>query len=235
MLYAPLFSRIRSALLVGALVPLVAGCNIVGAIAGKAPKPDILAAYKGLAGKSVGIMVYIDPSTQMDFPSLQLDIANSLDNKLKEAQKAEAENKQTDLTGTTFPYQPRSIVRYQKERPGIEALPITDVAPKLGVQRLIYVQVNSFTTRAEGTVAMYLGQIDTTLQVIEVEDGKATVAFTEPNIRVKFPRSAPKEGELNKSDQFMYVGTVGEITTELAVRFFQHPDYSMGVVDPDSR
>jgi len=226
--------RFRSALPVCGLVLLVAGCNVIGAIAGKAPKPDILAAYKGMAGKTAGIMVYVDPSTQMDFPSLHLDIANSLEAKLKDAQKVQAEDKLVDLAGTTFPYQPRSFVRYQKEHPGIEALPITEVAPRLGVQRLIYVQVNSFSTRADGTIAMFLGQIDVTLQVVEVENGVATIAYNEPAIRVKFPKKSPQEGELNKSDQYMYVGTVGEVTTELAVRFFQHPDYSMGVADPDA-
>jgi hypothetical protein len=237
----PDLSRRRSSLRPAVVLVLaglclsLGGCNIIGAVAAKAPKPDIQAAYKGLAGKSVGIMVYVDPATQMDFPRLQLDLGNSLDYKLKEAQK---EDKDKDLLGTTFPYEPRSFIRYQKEHPGLDALPITEVAPKLGVDRLIYVQVNQFSTRPEGMINMYLGRIDVTLQVIEVEkqgDKKvAKIAYTDPNIRIKFPRSAPQEGVLNKSDQFMYIGTVGEVTTEMALRFFRHPDESAGVVDPDA-
>jgi hypothetical protein len=216
-----------------AAVGLMGGCNIVGAIAGKAPKPDILAAYKGLAGKSVGVMVYVDPNAAMNWPTLQLDLANYLDYKLKEAQKDE---KLEDLVGTTFPYQPRSFVRYQREHPGIEALPITEVAPKLGVERLIYVQVNDFTTRAEGTITMYLGRIDVTLQVVEIDPATKTakVAYSDPNIKLKFPRKAPDEGLLSGNDRTIYQGTLDEITTELAVKFFRHPDYSMGVVDPDA-
>ncbi len=217
-----------------AVVMSVVGCNFIGAIAGKAPKPDILAAYKGLAGKSVGVMVYVDPTTQMNFPALQLDLGNSLDYKLQQAQKLDKDLK--DLIGTTFPIQPRSIVRYQREHPGLEALPVTDVAPKLQVERLIYLQVNAFSTQAEGMVMMYLGTADVTMQVIEIDpSGKATVAYTDPNIRVKFPRSAPAEGELNGTHAKIYAGTVDELTTQLSLKFFQHPDYSMGVGDPDAR
>lgn len=215
------------------LLLMLGGCNVIGAVAGKAPKPDILAAYKGLAGKSVAIWVYVDPEVHMNYPALQLDIANSVESKLKAAQK---DDDLKDLIGTTFPVQPRSVVRYQREHPGVEALPITDVAPKLGVDRLIYIQVNDFSTRAPGTVAMYLGTINVTLQVVEIEKetGKSKVAFTEPGMRLQFPRKSPAEGELNKNDTIMYVGTVDAISTELAVRFFKHPDYSMGVVDPDT-
>lgn len=212
---------------------LIGGCNIFGAIAGKAPKPDILAAYNGLAGKSVGVMVYVDPNAAMNWPTLQLDLANYLQFKLKEAQKDE---KLEDLKGTTFPYEPRSFIRYQREHPGLEAMPITDVAPKFGVDRLIYVQVNDFTTRADGTITMYLGKIDVTLQVVEIDNAKkyATVAYSDPNIRIKFPRKAPDEGLLSGNDRKIYQGTLDEISTDLAVKFFQHPDYSMGVADPDA-
>jgi hypothetical protein len=212
---------------------LLAGCNIIGAVAGKAPKPDILAAYKGLAGQSVGIMVYVDPDAAMNWPTLQLDMGNYLQHKLKDAQTDESLE---DLKGTTFPYEPRSFVRYQRENPGLEALPITDVAPKLGVDRLIYLQVNEFTTRAEGTITMYLGRINVTMQVIEVDPATRTaaIAYSDPNLKIKFPRKAPDEGMLSGNDRVIYQGTVDEITTELAVKFFRHPDYSMGVVDPDA-
>lgn len=216
-----------------ASIALVGGCNVIGVVAGKAPKPDILAAYKGLAGKSVGIMVYVDPDAAMNWPTLQLDLANYLQYKLKEAQKDE---KIEDLIGTTFPYEPRSFVRYQREHPGIEALPITDVAPKLGVDRLIYLQVNEFTTRADGTITMYLGKMDVTMQVVEIDNAtkSAKIGYSDPNVKVKFPKSAPDDGLLSGNDRKIYQGTLDDITSDLAVKFFRHPDYSMGVVDPDA-
>lgn len=215
---------------VGLLGWLSGGCNIIGAVAAKAPKPDILAAYKGLAGKSVGIMVYVDPDAAMNWPTLQLDLANLLQYKLLQAQK---DDKADDLKGTTFPYEPRSFVRYQKEHPGIEALPITQVAPKLGVERLIYLQVNEFTTRAEGTITMYLGRMNVTLQVIEIDPTtrSADIGYTEQNIRIKYPRTAPDEGLLNGNDRRIYQGTLDEMSTRLALKFFRHPDYSTGSGD----
>ncbi|HEX8323114.1 MAG TPA: hypothetical protein VF595_04295, partial [Tepidisphaeraceae bacterium] len=53
----------------------LSGCNVLGALAAKAPRPDVDAAYKGLAGQTVGVMVWADRGTQIDFSRLQLDVA----------------------------------------------------------------------------------------------------------------------------------------------------------------
>ena len=199
---------------------LAAGCNIIGAAAAKAPKPDILAAYKGLAGKRVGVVVWADRSLVTDWPTLQLDMGNSIISKLKQAQDA----KSKELIGTTFPYPAASFVKYQKEHPGIEGMPITDVAPKLGVDRLIYIEVADFSTRVDGAVALYLGTMEVSLKVVEIEDGKGKSVYDEGSIKSQFPDKATKEGVLNSSDRAMYGGTVNSISTDIVTRFIQHPD-----------
>lgn len=208
-------------LTLGLLAP--AGCNVIGAAMQKMPKPDIEAAYKGLAGQKVGVMVYADKSLLIDWPPLQLDLANSIDHKLRQAQKEKTE----ELEGATFPYQPASFIKYQREHPEIEAMPISDVAPKLGVTRLIYVEVNNFSTRANESTVLFLGHMDVNLKVVAIENGVGKVVYEEPNIRVRYPRHATREGELDKGDRNMYVGTLNEISTEVAVRFFKHPDDSV--------
>lgn len=208
---------------VGAVLLLLTGCNIIGALSAKAPRPDIDAAYKGFAGQTVGVMVWADRSTMLvDWPNLQLDLGNGVAAKLKSAQDAKAE----EFVGTTFPFPPASYIRYQREHPGVDAQPIVEVAPKLRVSRLIYIEVNSFSTRVEGSVAMFLGQADVALTVLEINNGKAKVVYSDPHIRVKFPKSAPAEGEMNKSERVMYVGTVDSLCDEIALRFLRHPDDS---------
>lgn len=203
-------------LLCGAL----AGCNVLGAVASKLPKPEIQAAYKGLAGKSVGIMVWADKSVLMDWPNLQVDTANNVINKLLAAQAAEVK----DLKSTTYPYPPASYVKYQKEHPETDVQPVTQFAGKLGVQRLIYIEVNDLSTRADGGAVLFLGNIAVTLKIIEIDDkGVGTVAFSE-NIKKQFPDKAPKEGILNAADRTMYLGSVNAVTTEIVKRLIQHPD-----------
>ncbi|MGN6505848.1 MAG: hypothetical protein ACTHM6_09820 [Tepidisphaeraceae bacterium] len=198
------------------------GCNVLGAIAAKAPRPDIAAAYQGLAHQTVGVMIWADRSLLMDWPNLPLDMSNSIVNKLQQAIDAESK----DVEGLKFPYPPASYVKYQKEHPAIENEPITSVAPRLGITRLIYVEVNDLSTRSDNGVALFLGRMNCTMKVIEIKDGKAKVAYQEDNIHVQYPEFAPKEGMLNKDDRTMYGGALDMMTSEIVKRLIQHPDDS---------
>jgi len=218
----PVNHRFRPSALLAALPLLAAGCNILGAAAAKAPRPDIEAEYKGLAHHSVGVVVWADRSLVTDWPTLQLDIANSIMSKLKAAQDA----KSKDLEGTTFPYPAASFVKYQKEHPGLDEMPIADVAPRFGVDRIIYIEVNDFSTRADGAVALYYGQIDLAMKILEVENGKGKSVLNEESIKSHFPDKATKEGVLNSSDRAMYGGTINAVTTDIVTKLIQHPDDS---------
>lgn len=216
--------RLRPATLL-TLLPLVAGaCNVIGAIADKAPRPDIKSAYQGFPNHTVGVIVWADRSLTTDWPNLQLDMGNSIMSKLKQAVEA----KMPELLGATFPYPAASFVKFQKEHPGLDALPITDVAPRLGVDRLIYVEVNDFSTRADGAVALFLGKMDVSLKIVEITDGKGKSAYDEGSVTSQFPDKATKEGVLNSTDRAIYGGTVDAITTQIVTRLVTHPD-----VDPN--
>ena len=204
------------------LMTFISGCQIIGAMASKAPKPDIEAAYKGLANKTVGVMVWTHQSLQIDWPSIQLDLAASVEKNLRDAQEAKIK----DLEGATFPYPAASFVKFRKEHPEVEAQPVTAIATRLGVQRLIYIEVNDFTTRAEGSVALYLGQISVNMKVVEVEAGQGTVGYEESNITAQFPESATREGILTGTDRAMYIGAVRGIAAGIVQRLIQHPDLS---------
>lgn len=201
---------------------LLVGCNILGAAAAKMPKPDIDAAYKGMAGQKVGVMVWADRTLRLDWPSLQIDLGNSLEKKIKDAQR----NEQEEFIGTTFPNPAVSYVRYQMEHPEIEGQPITEVAAKLGVTRLIYVEVIDLTTRPEGSIGMFRGDAEASMKVVEVEGGRAKIAYEDNGITAEFPRTSPKEGTPRGNDRMMYVGVIDSLTTQMAVRFFKHPDLS---------
>jgi hypothetical protein len=127
-----------------------------------------------------------------------------------------------ELKGTTWPVQPGSIARYQMDHPGIEATPITDVAPKLGVQRLIYIEIESFSTRSETSLQMYRGSATMTLKIIEVEGNQSKIAYEESNIRAFFPEKGPPEGVLNATDVVMYRGTVVMMARQIVDRLATH-------------
>ena len=210
------FKRLAlSSLLLG-----LGGCQLLGALAAKAPVPDVDAAYKKLAGHTVGIMIYADKSVLLDWPNLQVDAGNSIINKLLIAQQADVK----DMKGVKFPYPPASFVKYQREHPELDAVPVTEYAGKLGVERLIYVEVNDLSTRADGGSQLYLGKIDATLKVIEMDDKKVgTIGFSEEGMKSQFPEKAPREGVLNANDRAMYAGAVNSMTNDVVKRLIQHP------------
>jgi hypothetical protein len=207
------------------LLPVLAlsGCQIFGYAAQTLPKLPVAAAYKGLAGQSVGVMVWVERGVRIDYPTIQLDIANAVQNNLVEAQKAKKE----DLKDTTFPVEPRSIARYQAEHPESEALPITSVAPNLNVSRLIYIEVTDFHTRPEASLELYRGFVVGNVRVVEVDGAGnagwvARVVYQQSNLQFTFPVKSPPEGILGSSDIRMYEGSLEGFTTRVAQLFFTH-------------
>ena len=204
------------------LLLLLSGCQILGVAAYKlAPPPTIQPKYMGLENQSTGVMVWADPGLRIDWPMVQLHLANSVQKKLNDFQQGKGREAKT-LVGTTFPVLPASIVRYQKDHPEIEAMPITEVAPKLRVKRLIYVELEDFATRSEQSLALFRGTGNATVKVIEVHNADATVAFEQNNVKTAFPPKAPPEGTTAFGDARIYAGTIDALATEIARLFVQY-------------
>ena len=189
----------------------------MGIAAQMLPPPDVKEKYDGLAGQSVGIMIWADRGIRIDWPNLQLDLANALEKKLM------AETKEKSVAGAKYNLQPASIVRYQHDHPEIDAESITDIAPSLGVSRLIYIEMDDFTTRSDMSVDLYRGQAKATVRVIEVTDSpKGRVAksgFEQANVEASYPPKAPREGVQAIGDAKTYNGTIDAFATEISHLF----------------
>ena len=197
------------------------GCAVFGLAASALPEPDVPARYTGLKGHSVAIMVWADRGVQIDYPSLRLDLASGVQAKLQQAKKG----RKGELAQTTFPHSAASVVRFQEDHPEIQDQPITDVAPRLKVDRLIYVEVQDLRTRSDEAVDLYRGTAVASIKVIAVDPatGKARAAYEESNVEAIFPESAPPEGYPGLGDARTYRGTADQLTTLIAFRFFSHP------------
>lgn len=201
----------------------LSGCAVFGVAASKLlPPPKVKPAYTGLLGHSVGIMVWADRGLRLDYPNVRLDIASGLQNKFHLAQ---TEGKSKDLIGTTFPLHPESIVKYQETYPQIEDMDIIDVAPKIGVQRLIYIEVTDFSTRPDPSVELFRGNMIGSIKLIEISpDGKAKIAFTDDNVRAIYPKNSDADGIPSVGDYPIYRGTLDAFTTEVIHRFVTYEE-----------
>ncbi len=206
------------------LLPLLAGCQIIGVAAQALPPPTVVPQYQGLAGKSLGVMVWADRGTRIEYEWIQLDLANGIQTKLQQT-AADKKAKVKELAGTTFPVLPRSVIRFQQDNPDIDGQSITEVAPRLGVQRLIYVEVEEFGTRPDGAVELFRGDGKVTLRLVEINsDGTAKVAFEENEVTAMFPRGVSKEGKPQIGDRRTYVGLINELSAAIAKRFVPYQE-----------
>lgn len=203
------------------ILPLCGGCNLIGAGAQLLPPPTIEPKYKGLAGQQVAVMVWADRGIRTDFPSLSLNLSSTTQAGLKGAVAA----KEKLFEKTEFPYSAESIVRFQTDHPELETEPLVNVAPHMGVvTRLIYIEVEDFSTQSRMATNLVRGEMTATIRVIEIKDKKAKVAFEENGVHAVFPPKSPQEGVVNMEPMVAYRGLIGEFTTEVLHRFVPYQE-----------
>jgi len=213
------------AILAALLVPSLSGCAFISQLGGALPNIE-KASYTNLAGQTVAIMVWAeDNGVRMDWPNVHLDLAQMIQQKMLANQ---ASDKPAELKGTRFPVSPASVVRFQEEHPDLAAESVADIAPRLGVTRVIYIEIRSFGTRAEAAADLFRGNVTALVNVVEVNQGKGRVAYTDDTLHVSFPRTAPEEGLPNLGDFPVYHGTLDGLANEIAKRFAPHAN------DPDA-
>jgi hypothetical protein len=195
-------------------------CNVVGAVAQAIPPDTIKPQYFGLAGQSIGVMVWTDRGVSVDFPDLSLDLANSIQHKLVIASR---QKDVKELKGATFPIQPASIARYQQDHTDLDITNIADVAPHLGVSRLIYVEVDDFGTRAQTSVDLFRGHMAATMKIIEVApDATGKTAYSEDGIKAAYPPNVSDDGTPNGDEGKFYAGTIDAMSTQIVWRLVPH-------------
>ncbi len=203
----------------------ITGCNILGVFAAALPPPPIKPVYTGMTGQTVGVMVWADRGIRTDWESIQLDIATGIHQRLADPRDGKGKSKpHKEFKDASFPWKPASIVRYQREHPESESMTITEVAPRLQVSRLIYVEIEQFQTRSDSAVGLFRGTIVATVRVVETDlaTKKAKVVYTENDIKVQFPKKSNEEGVPDLGDRQTYAGTVTLFTDVVAKRFYEH-------------
>lgn len=194
---------------------LSTGCALVAWAGANMPR-SVDAQYKGLAKQRVAVMVWADRGIRIDYPTLQLDLGNTIQGTLM------SKAKEDDVKEIVFPYEVRSVARFQKEHPELEGRGITEYAHRLsGITRLIYIEVNDFGTRSDAAVQLMRGSITANVKVVEIDKGKSKVAYEINNLRTFFPPKQ-KEGVIDVPEQAIYSGTVKDMGVQIAQLFYGH-------------
>ena len=210
---------VRTVLLL-TIITAASGCAIAALFAEAMPKPKVPPAYKGLQKERVAVMVWTDRAMAIDWPMLKLDLGRGVQSRLQE--QAQQKDHPKELEGTTFAA-PESVIRFQRDHPETETQLISDVAPRMDINRLIYIEVEQFHTRPEQSLELFRGGITVNLKVVENSDGKAKVAFQRDNIHVVYPPNGPEEGTPGLNDAEVYEKTLTALATQIVNQFVPHP------------
>lgn len=201
------------------LLAVASGCALLGAVGGKITTTVVKPAYTGLANQSIGVMVTTDRGTQIEYPRLQLDIAQSVQAKLQGAQA----NKAEELVGAQFPASasPTAVFAFQRNYPEYDLEPIDKIAPKLGVTRLIYIEVELFSLNPADVLELFRGDFEGRVRVVEVNGTQGKVVFSD-KVKAIFPENSGEDGTPNLTRAVTYRGIVDALGTAVVQKFVEY-------------
>jgi hypothetical protein len=219
---------LMSLILVAIMLLACTSCDTVGVVASKVVgESDIPAAYTGLKGERVGVLVWADAGIVIDHPRIFADIAGSLQSKLQQAKDAGVD----ELKGTKF-VPSGDILQFQDAHPESQSDSAEQIALKLPLTRLIYVEVASLSIHPNNSLDLSRGEAVANVKVVAVTDGKSKTVYENDNITGVYPPNSPPEGMPGLEDETVYHKSIDALTTELAKLFIPHPPESNGDTDP---
>ncbi len=228
---------VAAAAVVGSLP--IGGCNVAGFAAQALPPPTVEAAYQDLAGQSVAIVLWASPEIDVDYPALTRQIGRRLEDYLKGARDSGNRTTRESLAGMTFPLPSDSFVKAFRNDPSLASATPKEIASLAGADRVVYIELNSFTTGGGAAAGLVRGLAQANLAVYEVADpitteaeaslaakrgqsGSVVEGYREDGITFVYPPKGPAEGSNRLTPEAAYSGLTLAIADGIAQRLVEH-------------
>ncbi len=147
----------KVALLVVSLA--LAGCQAIGwaahGMSGGVTKQQVKAQYLGLQNKTIAVVVAADDFTLFRYPEAPFKTCRAISARISD-----------EIPGARV-VDPRQIVRFQKDNPYWNTLLLSDLLKRLGVERLVYVDLVEYETHEAGNQHVGQGKIVANVNVLE--------------------------------------------------------------------
>ena len=148
-------------LLLALLAAALPGCNLMGwmahGVAGGEKKRTVDAQYHGLEGKTVAVVVAADDVTQFRDPEAVFAICRALSARI------------SDTVPGARVVDPKQVTKFLDENPYWHTLLLSRLIERLGVERLVYVDIVEYQTNEPGNAALGQGKITANIGVLEAE------------------------------------------------------------------
>lgn len=209
-------ARLAAALaLAAALTTLAAlpGCNIVAAgavIFARDKEVEVEAAYRGLAGQRVGVLVAADDATFFRFPQAT--------RRVNEAVVIGLANALPDATLLT----PAAAEDYVKRNPYWATRRPATLMRELGVTRLVTVDLNRYATHEAGNRSVFRGIISANVSVCEADGVDPDNRAFDREVLAQFPDAGTEFGVINGDEAQIEAAVLSAFSTEVANLFHDH-------------
>lgn len=136
---------------------------------------SVEAEYNGLVGKSFAVVVAADRVIIADHPDLVPRLTTNLTDRLAE------------FAGASGYVPAERLLTYLYEHPRWVAMPLSDLAKELGVERLVYIDIQEYRLNEPGNEYLWDGVAAAGVGVIEADSVVPDQFAFEREVRVKFP------------------------------------------------
>lgn len=190
------------------------GCNLIGfaahVIAGDHPgKTKVSAAYRGLANHTAAVLVSTDDYTFFEHPGATAAVCREVSAQLV-----------AQIPGVQV-IDPVQIQQFHQENPYWNTLPHGDLIKRLGVDRLIYIDVVQFATREPGNAYLWQGVMTANLGVAEAESPNANDFAFATAIQARYPETG-SVGVLNADHDTIQLGLLRVFSGQVMNLFRDH-------------
>lgn len=155
------------------------GCGAVGfvaeAVAGGPKQVNVKAAYAGLAGKRVAVLVVVTDATLFEYPEAPTKLGRAVGSRIA-----------GNVTGVSV-VAPAEVTRFQNANPHWDSVPASALIERLGVERLVMIDVAEYSTHEPGNAHVFRGILAGNVDVLEGDGANPNNAVFSERVAIRYP------------------------------------------------
>ena len=199
----------------GLAVTMISGCNWIGFAADvigggdNANQVNIEAQYRGLENQTVAVLVTADEYTLFEHPTAPAAVCRQTSSKLA-----------TEITGVRV-LNPKQIDQFQKDNPYWSTVVYGELLGRLGVERLVLIDLITYALREPGNSYKWQGQIVANIGVYEAQANDPNQFVFATTLQTSYPRGR-SIGVIHSDHQTTQMGLHSIFSQKLLHLFKDH-------------
>ena len=177
-----------------------------------APKPSPLqvkAEYHGLQNQKVAVLVDANQALLFEHPLAQLEVCQVVSQRLA-----------GNVAGITI-VDARQVVDFQNRNIYWTTVPYSQIAQRLGVNRLVIIELTDYRLHEPGNVNVWRGVISAHVAVVEADGPRPDDLIYDAAVTVAYPPDRPL-GILNSDQRTIRLATLDLFARAAAGKFYDH-------------